>query len=112
MKKQSKTHLFSTIRKAFRMALAAEKQQTDAAEIVERNEEFRRSRRQFLENTGKIALLGGIIPQAIIPGGQSFFNRAIMPRIAIVGGGIAGLTTLHYLKKHGIDATVYESSNR
>ncbi len=112
MKKQSKTSLFGTLRKAFQMALAAEKRQTDALEIVQRDEEFRRSRRRFLENTGKAALLGGIAPQLILPGAQRFFNRAIMPRIIIVGGGIAGLSALHTLKRHGIDATIYESSNR
>jgi monoamine oxidase len=35
-----------------------------------------------------------------------------MPRIAIVGGGLAGLNALHTLKKSGLDATIYESSNR
>ncbi|MDO8368568.1 MAG: NAD(P)/FAD-dependent oxidoreductase [Saprospiraceae bacterium] len=112
MKKQSKTPLFNTIRKAFGMALAAERQQTSAEEIVQRSDEYRRSRRRFLENMGKTALVGSLVPQLVSPKGGNFFSRAIAPRIAIVGGGIAGLTALHTLKKKGLDATIYESSNR
>ena len=112
MKKQSKTPLFGTIRKAFGMALAAERRQTSAEEIVQRSDEYRRSRRRFLENMGKTALVGSFAPQLVLPKGGNFFSRALAPRIAIVGGGLAGLTALHTLKKSGLDATVYESSNR
>ncbi len=108
MKKQFKTPLFGTIRKAFQMAIAAERRKTSAAEIVQRSEAYRLSRRKFLENAGKTALVGSLLPQLMLPR----FSRAIAPRIAIVGGGIAGLTALHTLKKGGLDATVYESSNR
>jgi monoamine oxidase len=108
MKKQSKTPLFGTLRKAFQMALAAERQQTSALEIVQRDEEARRSRRRFLQNTGKVALAGSLAPQLVLPA----FRRALAPRIAIVGGGIAGLSALHYLNKAGLEATIYESSNR
>jgi hypothetical protein len=112
MKKQSKTPLFNTIRKAFGMALAAERRQTSAEDIVQRNEAYSRSRRRFLENMGKTAVVGSLVPKLVLPKGGNFFNRAIAPRIAIVGGGIAGLTALHSLKKSGLDATIYESSNR
>ncbi|MFN0034702.1 MAG: flavin monoamine oxidase family protein [Saprospiraceae bacterium] len=108
MKKQFKTPLFGTIRKAFQMAMAAEHRQTCAEEIVQRSEEHRLSRRRFLENAGKVALLGSLAPKLFLPN----FSRSLAPRIAIVGGGIAGLNALHTLKKNGLDATVYESSNR
>ncbi len=112
MKKQSKTPLFNTIRKAFGMALAAERRKSSAEEIVQRSEEFRRSRRKFLENMGKTALVGSLAPKLILPKAGNFYSRALAPRIAIVGGGMAGLNALHYLKKSGLDATIYESSNR
>ncbi|MBN8678087.1 MAG: FAD-dependent oxidoreductase [Chitinophagales bacterium] len=108
MKKQSKIPLFGTIRKAFQMALAAEKNNAPASEIVQRSEETQLSRRRFLANAGKTALAGALLPSLALPS----FQRAIMPRIAIVGGGIAGLSALHHLKKAGLDATIYESSNR
>ncbi|MCU0247683.1 MAG: NAD(P)/FAD-dependent oxidoreductase [Bryobacter sp.] len=37
---------------------------------------------------------------------------AAQPRIAIVGGGIAGLTAAWHLKRAGIGSTIYEASNR
>ncbi|MEM6318137.1 MAG: FAD-dependent oxidoreductase [Bacteroidota bacterium] len=41
-----------------------------------------------------------------------FPNPATSPTIAIVGGGLAGLTAAYYLKKAGMTATVYEAANR
>jgi len=38
--------------------------------------------------------------------------RTARPKIAIIGGGIAGLTCALTLRDHGIDATVYEASGR
>lgn len=94
------------------MALAAERRKTDSEEMVQRDAEFRRSRRRFLEQMGKTAMVGSLAPKLILPKGAGFFSRALAPRIAIVGGGIAGLSALHALKKKGLDATIYESSNR
>lgn len=37
---------------------------------------------------------------------------AYAEKVVIVGGGIAGLTALHQLKKAGVDATLYESQSR
>jgi len=108
MKKQSKTPLFGTIRKAFQMALAAEGRQTTAEEIEQRSDEMHRSRRKFLENAGKTILAGSLLPNFA----GLDLSRSLSPRIAIVGGGIAGLSALHSLKKKGLDATIYESSNR
>ncbi|MBL7829167.1 MAG: FAD-dependent oxidoreductase [Saprospiraceae bacterium] len=108
MKKSLKTPLLGTLRKAFQMALEAEKRQTDAKEIVEEQEALRRSRRRFMQNTGKAAAIGGLLPGSLI----QTFQRGIMPKIAIIGGGVAGLSALHTLKKNGLEATIYESSNR
>ncbi|MBU4128552.1 NAD(P)-binding protein, partial [bacterium] len=33
------------------------------------------------------------------------------PRIAIVGGGLSGLTAAYFLKEEGIEAIVYEKSS-
>src|SRR6266404_5890198 len=35
-----------------------------------------------------------------------------MKSVAIIGGGITGLTAAFYLKRKGIETTIYESSNR
>jgi len=33
---------------------------------------------------------------------------SLMPRIAIVGGGIGGLATAAFLRRQGLSSTVYE----
>ena len=112
MKNNTKTPLFATLRKALNMAIAANKTETSAAEIIERTEDAVLSRRKFLENTSKIALIGGLIgfdTEGVL--GRSFFKKN-PPRIAIVGGGMAGLAALHTFKKAGFDATIYEASGR
>jgi monoamine oxidase len=58
-------------------------------------------RRQFIGQTA--TALGALSLPAFARGRE---------RIAIVGAGIAGLVTAMHLRDFGIDATVYESSNR
>jgi monoamine oxidase len=70
--------------------------------------ELRRSgltRRDFLKVTG--ATVGAVAFAGSIPA----FAQA-KPRIAIVGGGIAGLTAALTLNKNGLASTVYEASTR
>lgn len=112
MKRTSKSPLFDTFRKAFSLALEANKLETDSKEVIEQHEAKRQSRRQFLEHTGKAALIGFVSSLS----SQSLLGRALSPNlkptIAIVGGGMAGLHALHILKKAGYEATVYEASGR
>src|SRR3989475_7552271 len=63
------------------------------------------SRREFIKVTG--AALGA----AAVTGPIAAF-AATPPRIAIVGGGIAGLNAALTLQDAGIASTVYEASNR
>lgn len=113
-----KTPLFSSLRKAMHMAIEANKQQITAEEIVQRAEHLALTRRKFLENTGKSLILGGIMPnfllhtEGVAARSLSASMRIGAPRIAIIGGGIAGLSALHALKKGGYDATIYEASGR
>jgi monoamine oxidase len=69
---------------------------------------FQRSRRDFIKNTtllGGAAALGG---SAFLPSTE-FLQKA---RIAIIGGGMAGLNAAFYLRKASLLSTVYEASNR
>src|SRR5262249_18554044 len=61
------------------------------------------TRRQFLAGSAT-AVAGLALPRLA--------RAANPPRIAIVGGGIAGLTTALMLKDAGVYATVYESTGR
>jgi len=41
--------------------------------------------------------------------GNSALNTTTPPRIAIIGGGTAGLTCAYRLAQAGVNATIYES---
>ena len=113
--KTARTHLFATVRKAFTLALRAEKLQTDTAEVIGQAREANRSRRRFLENMGKTVVASAIAPSFTLHPAKSWiapFIGAAAPKIVIVGGGMAGLNALHHLKKHNLDATIYEASGR
>ncbi|MCB0643867.1 MAG: FAD-dependent oxidoreductase [Phaeodactylibacter sp.] len=115
MRKTVRTPFMATLRKAFTLALRAEQQQTSTAEVIGQAAEAAMSRRRFLENTGKTMLGGVLAPGLLIPSSRTLFRPflgGVAPRIVIVGGGIAGLNALHYLKKNNLDATVYEATGR
>jgi monoamine oxidase len=68
------------------------------------------SRRAFLAGLGKAAATGGV---ALTPLGRAFgARRPPTVNVAIVGGGIAGLTCADALRAAGVDATLYEARDR
>src|SRR5207245_8016169 len=72
------------------------------AEVRERAAEATYSRGEFLRRSGAAVALGGSIFAGSARGASG-------PRIAIVGGGIAGLTAALTLQDKGLASTVYES---
>lgn len=67
------------------------------------------SRRRFI----KLAALAGgtaIATRSLVQPASARSNTS--PRIAIIGGGIAGLNAAYQLQKAGLQATVYEARNR
>jgi len=81
----------------------------EAAEVHRREQEALLSRREFLRRAGAAGA-------AVAVAGPAAFARpsraADGPRIAIVGGGIAGLAAALTLQDKGVAADVYESSGR
>lgn len=81
----------------------------DVPEVRRRREQLRFDRREFLARSGG-ALGAGLfslaLPRRVLAAGGA------KPRIAIVGGGMAGLTCALDLDDHGIAATLYEASSR
>ncbi len=82
-------------------ALREQRQEAKEQRLASESPDF--SRRQFLALTGALAL-GAAMPR--------FARAADQPKIAIVGGGIAGLTCALMLADRGIKSTVYEASAR
>lgn len=74
--------------------------------VLDDRRERRLTRRRFLERAGKAALLVGL------GGGASLVRAAAnTPTIAIVGGGLAGLTCAWRLRQAGLSATIYEAAS-
>ncbi len=94
MSKHINSQLFGTLNKA----IFGEESTTAQAE------KQTVSRRSFIKNAGL-----SLASVAFMP---SIGRFAKQPTIAIIGGGLAGLTALHTFKKAGITAQLYEASNR
>jgi monoamine oxidase len=78
-------------------------------ELREREERSTVSRREFLKRAGATgAAVAAVGPLALARPARA----AAAPRIAIVGGGIAGLAAALTLQDKGLYADVYESSGR
>src|SRR5207237_1338886 len=81
----------------------------EVEELREREEEARISRREFVKRTGALGAAVAVTgPMALARAARA----AGAPRIAIVGGGIAGLTAALTLQDKGVFSDVYESSGR
>lgn len=108
--RSGKTNLFSTVQKLFQAAVIAKEKQMPADELLEQKNEMLLSRRRFLEQTSKAALITALGGTAIL--NESFTYKNKSAEIIIVGGGIAGLTAAYYLKQSGYNPQIYEASNR
>ncbi len=66
------------------------------------------SRREFLKRAGATGAIAAVTPGVFAEAGCAARSNA--PRIAIVGGGIAGLSAALKLSDNNVAATVYEAS--
>ena len=101
----ARTPLMRALRRLAREHQAASKLGIE----VEEHQETRVTRRELLARTGAVGAavaIGGPLALARSARGAS------APRIAIIGGGIAGLTAALTLQDKGVYADVYESSGR
>jgi monoamine oxidase len=79
-------------------------------EVEQVLEERRLSRRQLLERGAAAGV--GIAAAGALGRLTGVARGAGAPQIAIVGAGLAGLSCAYQLKQAGVDARVYEASNR
>ncbi|MBP0029409.1 NAD(P)/FAD-dependent oxidoreductase [Roseofilum sp. Guam] len=107
--------LFGLFSRALRWATEANRRQIplDAWSEIQQNQKRQHfKRRSFLQVAGGLAggLLLGTGCQS--PATTLWARERAAPKIAIVGAGIAGLSTAYTLKKAGYRATIYEASDR
>jgi monoamine oxidase len=106
----ARTPLLRAIRRLARDHAAADRLGIPVADYRARRDEQAYSRTEFLKRTGAA---GAAIAAAGPLGALTKVAEASRggPRIAIVGGGIAGLTTALTLQDAGVGSTVYEASS-
>ena len=97
----SRSHLLAELRSVLRASIAARNHGLPLAEVL-RSEHARPTRRQLI---GAFGLAAG----AALSTRGSFARGATQPRVAIVGGGIAGLHAALTLLDAGIVSTIYEA---
>lgn len=113
----SRSPLFRKLARTIATANFCEKNHIDSLDeisVLKPEMLYRRlPRRKFLTDMGKFAVLGGTSCVA-----SGTFHRVLAAppqidaKIAIVGAGLAGLSCGYSLQKQGIQATLYEASNR
>jgi monoamine oxidase len=107
----SRTPLFKSLQHLFGMAkLANKKNNPPADELIEMPRLPTIDRREFLKLAGATAITIGA--GSWLTGCTAPRTGPNAPRIAIVGGGVAGLNAAYKFKKHGFHASVYEASPR
>jgi monoamine oxidase len=106
----ARTPLLTRFQRLFADFEEAERSGRTVRTVQQERRERRLTRRDFLKATGATvgaAALSG--PIAAFAGSGSGVQQG---RIAIVGGGIAGLTAALTLQDAGVSATIFEASNR
>jgi monoamine oxidase len=79
-------------------------------EFRQREQEARFTRREFMQRTGAVGAVAAVAGPLFLA--KPTAAAASAPRIAIIGGGIAGLTAALTLQDKGVFSDVYESSGR
>lgn len=105
-----RTPLASLVQNLFSTARESQIKDLPVEAIVERRTERALTRRHFLSSSVRI---GGTALGALALEGTAFAASASRSaRIAIVGGGLAGLTCAYRLRQAGYTATIYEAASR
>ena len=112
----SRSPLLDSLRRAFRIAAVSARARSSTPPIDELID-MARSRRRFLRDSAVVtaaAALGACTREAPPPSSSSVTAPVpgAPPRIAIVGGGMAGLNTAWKLRKAGLEATIFEGADR
>jgi monoamine oxidase len=107
------TSLASLFSRAYGQLQRSRRSGIPLTELVEKEAERTRQRRAFLR--GAAAIGASLALPSFAHAGDTVEALAAtrrQPRVAIIGGGMAGLTCAYRLKQKGVFATVYEATKR
>lgn len=104
-----KSNLLSILKKANALAHISIKNNISTSELLEKQQAFQESRRNFIEKSAKAGLLLSSIP---LIGSFPSCVTAKDIKVAVVGAGIAGLNAAYKLKNSGVEAKVFEATKR
>ena len=102
----ARTPLFHQLKKISAVARESEIRSRPVEEIWQERDAHAFSRRTFLRQAALVAAGSILLPRADSLGAKRG------PTVAIIGGGLAGLTCAYRLRQAGVRATVYEGSDR
>lgn len=100
----SRSPLFARVSRALRMAQYCEQQSISTQQGFELAAQAQHSRRQFIGMAAATVALTPLSVRAAAGGSGT--------RVAIVGGGLAGLTCADVLQRNGVIATLYDAGTR
>jgi monoamine oxidase len=113
----SRSSVFRQLARIVRLGMFCEKHGMSTSEGIERFaakadavRKAKMSRRDLLAAAGKTAVLGAVA--GTTRAGRALAARPPVVDVAIVGGGIAGLTCADTLQAAGVNATMYEARDR
>lgn len=103
--KSIKSELLNHLKKAFHLAHLSNQYQIPTDELTELiNFQPKTTRRDFIRNTTMASAGTLLFPDSFLQKNQK--------KIAIIGGGMAGLAAGYHLKKAGFNFTIYEATRR
>lgn len=105
----SHTPLFRQFIRALQQARRANLK-ADGKPLPQTKAQFQWTRRRLIKSATLAA--GSALVTSTLSQATQAWSRPKQPKIAIVGGGVAGLSAAYRLKKAGLSATVYEARHR
>ncbi len=109
-----RTPLFRNITRLFRIAAAGNRRNLKTGDLLEQTQEAQFRYRQYqLSRREFLALAGAATGAALLPKrSDAAAKLKSTARIAIIGGGMAGISCATELARRGVNATLYEANGR
>jgi monoamine oxidase len=107
----ARSRKFDGLRRALRLTRVAEERQLSTASARALREEHESTARRALSRRLFLggAAAGAGVMLGVVPGARAAGKYATNARIAILGGGLAGLACADALRAKGVTATIYEA---